>query len=146
MSDVMLHGVLNMPPELWGDGEIDKIQRHDRYKEASQRIKALELDLGMVKISLDHKTILLESCEKALAERDGKLMRAAPEWISVSDRLPEDDVHVLFLTEEGDQTVGSVDRDCNGPFFKIGHDCIGWDYDFNKGCTVTHWQQLPGNP
>jgi len=45
MSDVMLHGVLNMPPDLWCDSPIDIAQRHSRYKEASQRIEQLELEL-----------------------------------------------------------------------------------------------------
>jgi erythromycin esterase-like protein len=36
------------------------------------KIKALCHDLSMVKISLDHKTTLLDSCEKALVERDEK--------------------------------------------------------------------------
>jgi len=43
MSDLMLHGVLNMPVELWGEDKLDKIQRHSLYVEASDRIKNLEL-------------------------------------------------------------------------------------------------------
>lgn len=41
MSDVMLHGVLNMPPELWKDSELDKMQRYSRYRQASRRIEDL---------------------------------------------------------------------------------------------------------
>ena len=41
MSDTMLHGVLNMPPEIWPDDEIDKLQRYGRYMEASRRIEDL---------------------------------------------------------------------------------------------------------
>lgn len=41
MSEI-LHGVLNMPPDLWDGGPIDRIQRHYRYIEASKRIKELE--------------------------------------------------------------------------------------------------------
>ena len=41
MSDVMLHGVLNMPPELWQDSELDKMQRYSRYRQASRRIEDL---------------------------------------------------------------------------------------------------------
>ena len=48
MSDVMLHGVLNMPPNLWCDSPIDIAQRHSRYKEASQRIEQLERELAEV--------------------------------------------------------------------------------------------------
>lgn len=42
MSDLMLHSVLNMPPELWNGSSLDVIQRHGRYKQASQRIAELE--------------------------------------------------------------------------------------------------------
>ena len=42
----MLHGVLNMPPELWNnDSPIDVAQRHSRYIEASKRIYELEEQL-----------------------------------------------------------------------------------------------------
>lgn len=41
MSEI-LHGVLNMPPDLWDNGPIDQMQRHGRYVEASRRIKELE--------------------------------------------------------------------------------------------------------
>ena len=39
MSDVMLHGVLEMPPELWSGDRMDVLQRHGRYKQASERIR-----------------------------------------------------------------------------------------------------------
>lgn len=42
MGDKMLHGVLNMPPELWQDTEIDRLLRYRRYREASRRIEDLE--------------------------------------------------------------------------------------------------------
>ena len=39
MSRVMLHGVLNMPTEMWHkDSPIDDIQRQARYVEASKLI------------------------------------------------------------------------------------------------------------
>ena len=41
MNDVMLHGVLNMPPEIWDGSEIDRAQRYNRYLEASRRIEDL---------------------------------------------------------------------------------------------------------
>jgi len=46
MSEIMLHGVLNMPPELWNnDSPIDVMQRHSRYVQASKYIDELEADL-----------------------------------------------------------------------------------------------------
>jgi hypothetical protein len=49
MSDIMLHGVLRMPPELWGNDAMDVMQRHLRYLQSSDRIysdekKILELE------------------------------------------------------------------------------------------------------
>ena len=40
MSDVMLHGILRMPPELWRDDPMQISQRHSRYIQASDRIEA----------------------------------------------------------------------------------------------------------
>lgn len=37
--------------------------------------KALKLDLELTQVSLDHKTTLLVSCEKALEERDAKIKK-----------------------------------------------------------------------
>jgi hypothetical protein len=48
MSDVMLHGVLNMPPNIWGNSPIDVKQRHSRYVEASKRIEAQEEQCDML--------------------------------------------------------------------------------------------------
>lgn len=40
MSDMMLIGVLQMPPSLWGTDPLDKQQRYQRYLQA-----AIELEL-----------------------------------------------------------------------------------------------------
>lgn len=48
MSVVMLHGVLNMPPELWKDDYFDKMQRYQRYMQASRRIEDLEVALAEI--------------------------------------------------------------------------------------------------
>jgi hypothetical protein len=46
MSDVMLHAVLNMPPDMWDEDDIiGQVQRHARYVEASERIIELEQQL-----------------------------------------------------------------------------------------------------
>jgi hypothetical protein len=41
MSEVMLLGVLRMPPELWRDDPIDVAQRYGRYKQAADEIVKL---------------------------------------------------------------------------------------------------------
>lgn len=39
MSDIMLLGVLEMPPSMWDGDSLDIAQRHSRYKQAAQRIR-----------------------------------------------------------------------------------------------------------
>lgn len=57
MSCVMLHGVLNLPPELWSDSAIDTAQRHACYVEASKLITQLQVEnaalLGLLREARD---------------------------------------------------------------------------------------------
>lgn len=53
MSDLMLHGVLNMPPDLWTDSPTQVSQRFDRYQQASELIKSQakkieELEMALI--------------------------------------------------------------------------------------------------
>lgn len=52
MGGTMLHGVLNMPPEIWSDDPIDQAQRHSRYIEASERIKHQDQQIAIMKAAL----------------------------------------------------------------------------------------------
>lgn len=45
MSDVMLHGILRMPPELWEDDPVSTVQRHSTYVQASDMISNLQQQL-----------------------------------------------------------------------------------------------------
>lgn len=53
MSDVMLQGVLYMPPELWDDGVIDRQQRYRRYLQASRRIENNGREIGRLRAALE---------------------------------------------------------------------------------------------
>jgi len=81
MSDIMLHGVLNIPPELWSGTPIDVMQRHSRYVQASEYIKELceQRDKAMCELEMwkdgnimheDHKNEIqeLEQQRDRLAE------------------------------------------------------------------------------
>lgn len=58
----MLHGVLNMPPELWNnDSPIDVMQRHSRYVQASKYIDELERELAAVTEQRDRLVKTLEN-------------------------------------------------------------------------------------
>jgi N-glycosylase/DNA lyase len=63
MSDIMLHGVLNMPPELWIGTPIDVMQRHSRYIQASEYIKELTEQRDRL------AEALRELCETLLADK-----------------------------------------------------------------------------
>ena len=66
MSDVMLFGVLRMPPELWNDDSlIDKVARHGRYIEAADRIEQLEKELQEAKESIKTAGEYHKSLEEA---------------------------------------------------------------------------------
>ena len=57
----MLHGVLLMPPGLWSDSPIDRMQRHDRYKQASERIIEQEQEIKR----LQRENLTFRAAQKA---------------------------------------------------------------------------------
>ena len=70
--------------------------------------------------------------EEALKMAISALMEQ-PRWISVEDRLPEDDVDVLTRRATG----MNVETHCG----------FRWDYDeYNGKWRVTHWMPLPEPP
>lgn len=65
MSDVMLHGVLNMPPEMWQDSDLDNAQRFSRYQAASRRILDDEREIARLRAEVE---ALREDAAKCRAE------------------------------------------------------------------------------
>jgi len=66
---------------------------------------------------------------------------AAPQWISVKDRLPEDISDVLILTKEKELCVGyyrNSDNDWN-----MYNPCCSFHMELHG---VTHWMPLPKPP
>lgn len=72
MSDLMLHGVLNMPPICWAGDPTDEAQRHGRYKQASKRIYELVGALQLAKEVMIASDLILphtmEVIDKALKD------------------------------------------------------------------------------
>jgi len=52
MSDLMLHGVLRMPLDLWSDEYLFKSQMHSRCLQASDRILEQESEIAALKAQL----------------------------------------------------------------------------------------------
>lgn len=69
MSDIMLHGVLNMPPELWSNDALDKMQRYSRYMEASRRIEDLNKALLLLINSDNNWRLSLSDEQEAHIEK-----------------------------------------------------------------------------
>lgn len=61
----MLHGVLNMPPELWGDDAMNKMQRYSRCLEASRRIEDLNRALTIMITSNNNWRMSLDDEQEA---------------------------------------------------------------------------------
>lgn len=64
MSDTMLHAVLCIPPELWDDGEVDKIQRYSRYLEASRRIEDDEREISRLQGQRQDQAVLITKLQR----------------------------------------------------------------------------------
>ncbi len=53
MSNTILHGVLNMPVEIWSNGDFDNMQRQSRYVEASRLILEQEAEIKKLKMIIE---------------------------------------------------------------------------------------------
>lgn len=97
-----------------------------------------------VLISLDELVGLYESacCDELMSLVVGaKLMNwfnskpAAPQWVSIWDRLPGDGEHVLVLTSQNEYLQAKHMRDG-----------IFWQRYFEETDTVNYWMPIPPLP
>jgi len=86
MSGTMLHGILQMPPELWTNDAIDIAQRHGRYLEASKRIIELERERDEARrerdSALKERDAVWNSWSKALDEAREELTRVRKDLVA----------------------------------------------------------------
>ncbi len=74
------------------------------------------------------------------------------EWISVKDKLPEDDEDVLIFNCRDGVSMGYFDpSNVRGYYEKDGSYCItdsGWEvsYEWARLMDPTHWMPLPPPP
>lgn len=72
-----------------------------------------------------------------------------PQWISVKDRLPDEEenmIHDFLLTDGEEYAVGFLRRDANNHWDNAS---FGWVENRRDGSgigTVTHWMPLPELP
>lgn len=65
------------------------------------------------------------------------------EWISVEDRLPEEDLEILMFADVGEAIVGKL----TDQGWISGNQFVSWDYIWNHDIKeITHWMPLPEPP
>ena len=112
------------------------------YKAAmnENKPKVQELEANW-KFCCEDKARLLN--ELAAAERAKEqvadVSKVMPHWISVKDRLPEDAMHSVVRTDDGEYQVAWRE---NGYWFMFNPCCV-YDSQVND---VTHWMPLPELP
>jgi hypothetical protein len=133
MSEIMLHGVLNMPAELWDSSNpFDSMQRQSRYFEASK--------------------LIYQQADR-IAE-----LETESEWIGLNDRLPDkfDDEECYYTFSYGvvreDRWFSAFPMNDDG----YGNKCEGGcfygpnsDSDYGgqfKDNGVTHYMKKPSLP
>jgi len=93
MSDVMLHGVLCMPPEMWQDDDpLDVSQRYQRYLQASRRIEEDGREIDRLRAALAELVALKDMKDRGFGAHDtgweDEYMRRKPAaWQAARDAL-----------------------------------------------------------
>jgi len=75
------------------------------------------------------------------------ILKSIPKWISVDDRLPDDDVNVLVFAPAtiGDDAIAMTSYTHNMHGYNIEGWRSPWQYFFYDH-TITHWMPLPEPP
>ena len=89
---------------------------------------------GYADVSRWNTRPITEAAERELAE-----LRERTRWIPVSERLPEDNVEVFFLTIQGRVMVGWHNS-------RVPQWISIVNYSANNYANVTHWMPLPEPP
>lgn len=107
----------------------------ERMKEAEEELAKKISGIGVSAITNEKFAEVYGIAISALREQEDHIREVTKKvgWISVEDRLPEDDVDVLTRRATG----MSVESHCG----------FGWAYDeYNGKWRVTHWMPLPEPP
>lgn len=87
-----------------------------------------------------------------LRRENAELRARVPEWISVDDRLPDEDGSYLVTTNlfSGRQSIDICWFAKDGKYELAGQKCVWYFYDGECGSvstdSVTHWTPLPEPP
>jgi hypothetical protein len=116
---------------------------HGYVEELEKRVAHLEA-LNQQNLSV---ITMQERTRARLGERISELEAQVPRWISVEERLPEDDANVLVYAIDNNENsciaMTSYTHNLHG--FHIEGWRSPWQYFFNEH-TITHWMPLPEPP
>ena len=99
------------------------------HEEATERIKCILKNNSFTRADKNALKLAIEALEK----------QATQEWISVNDRLPEDESDVLAYSRNGEEGRIYPANYAKGVWF----DCI---FASSANDTTTHWMPLPEPP
>ena len=91
-----------------------------------------------------------------LRRENAELRARVQEWISVTERLPEEDKDYLVITNDFGNRQGvdirwfAKDGETVDEYELAGQKCVWYFYDSEYGYvstnSITHWMQLPDPP
>ena len=68
-------------------------------------------------------------------------------WVNVKDELPNYNVHVLWLREDGCMFIDNIDEDSKWEGFKERYEeVVGFPIGKIWSSKITHWMTLPALP
>ncbi len=98
MSDVMLHGVLCMPPGLWQDTDLDRDQRYSCYLQASRRIEDDDRELEQLRAeNVELRKRCEEWAQKIATAKSDVLREAWRKFAGVTDYPSASDIQWELL-------------------------------------------------
>jgi hypothetical protein len=127
------------PEEMAEEYALKLLQTQILFKE--ERLRAREAFLAGYKAAQEHAHAALEEAEVRIQELQDQLADAdkvMPQWISVKDRLPDEEIDVLVCCEI---TInGNLTKHQQVIRF------IGGNWDTSLPGSITYWQVLPKLP
>ena len=116
MSDVMLLGVLRMPPECWASTPLDVGQRHARYLEAADLIEQWDV-LSLVEMSRELSELrpenkklwaLVKALGTALADACGDPIQVGARFPALRELEKREKPEQSFFEEAPCATTGGL--------------------------------------
>jgi hypothetical protein len=123
------------------DVELDKLMIIEDY---TAGVHSCDEEIEAFKTAIEEQRLLIQKLIEDKAVLMSEVNRLRGQWISVDDRLPEEEknnisISVVAITNRGYWFKGQYDYDNKDWFFSEDPDHL----DFEIGEFVTHWMPIP---